>query len=956
MGLSNTDFTDVISFRCTPRNCCSFLVLLTLGFGTLKAEPVQTEFFVSLNGSDTNPGTQAAPFKSLEKARDTIRLVQRNDLNVNVWIEPGEYILPNQIDFDERDGGRGCGTVTYQAHLGTEVLLSGGTPITGWQEGENNIWKAPLDRGVKLRSLYVNGVRARMAGMMGLAIRAGEFHVTSGQAPWAWSTGSKADSSVYTDLPMIHRNPEDVEITNFQLWNCNTVCVRDVLQDGKKVILKHQEPYGAIAQTCYWDNFDAAGHHLVSNAYEFLKEPGQFYFDRAAQTLYYIPRAGEDLSIATVVAPRLVHLLSIKGKDPEHLVRNLIFKGLHLAHSDWNLAEVDGSHGKATCQGACYFKAFTLAPNWHSDLYRNLDVPPGAIECEHCDNIQFLRNRIEHLAAEGIALPNDDNHVRITGNVIRDVAGSGVLIGHPQHVFECDTPKIVLKDGVGIDKEKYPVEDERVCRSNTVNNNYIKDCTQEFYGEAAVSAFFVDGLQVDHNIIDHVNFNGVSLGWGWDNMSHVAGTATSTAKNNSVSFNRFYSVMQRLNDSGAIYTLGAQPETIVQGNYIEGVGSTNFPTLKRYGIHHDAGSAFITTTHNVLDIAPDIWTVHAFRWGAEHDVVVDDLYTTSLRSARGGGSNKLSGYHFNPDNIWPLAAYKIILNSGLEPIYQDIVPESEVGVQDRVFPASVMVPSQAKVPIEQIPVSGKKIVLIRDAAVPSASDIVESIQPMSTSFTAPSITGRYKIAAIDASGEFHPSKGTLVVRNDPPKVTGVEAGKTYAYPVTIRTEGSAILDGDESSVGNEYMLIRNGNRVLSVTLANGEKTDIPFEIDFPQEWIEGEKGVAKGKVPFISDSAFPYKLAGPFAKESSLTFRTTKQASSIRVVYAATANNELTILVNGQQLGLLRTKDTLVPGVGQIPTFQVAEFRVPVPAGSQVTLQADNKTKDVYIRAVVLSN
>ena len=188
MGLSNTDFTDVISFRCTPRNCCSFLVLLTLGFGTLKAEPVQTEFFVSLNGSDTNPGTQAAPFKSLEKARDTIRLVQRNDLNVNIWIEPGEYILPNQIDFDERDGGRGCGTVTYQAHPGTEVLLSGGTPITGWQEGENNIWKAPLDRGVKLRSLYVNGVRARMAGMMGLAIRAGEFHVTSGQAPWAWST------------------------------------------------------------------------------------------------------------------------------------------------------------------------------------------------------------------------------------------------------------------------------------------------------------------------------------------------------------------------------------------------------------------------------------------------------------------------------------------------------------------------------------------------------------------------------------------------------------------------------------------------------------------------------------------------------------------------------------------------------------------------------------------------
>lgn len=91
---------------------------------------------------------------------------------------------------------------------------------------------------------------------------------------------------------MIRRNPEDVEITNFQLWNCNTVCVREVLQESNKVILVHQEPYGAIAQTCHWDNFDAGGRHQVANAYEFLKEPGQFYFDRAAKTLYYIPRPG----------------------------------------------------------------------------------------------------------------------------------------------------------------------------------------------------------------------------------------------------------------------------------------------------------------------------------------------------------------------------------------------------------------------------------------------------------------------------------------------------------------------------------------------------------------------------------------------------------------------------------------------------------------------------------------
>ena len=954
--LSHDDQTDGISCRDNRPFRTGILALIILGLGILKTASAQTEFFVSMNGNDTSLGTQSEPFQHLERARDVLRQMPRLDQNVNVWIGQGEYFLTRQIDFDERDGGQGAGTVTYQALPGKEVVFSGGVRVTGWQRAENNLWKAPLDRGVKLRSLYVNGVRARMAGMMGLASRGGGFHVTAGQAPWAWSTGSKADCSIYTDLPMIHRNPDDVEITNFQLWNCNTVCVRDVVQDGNKVILKHQEPYGAISQTCYWDNFDAAGHHWVSNAYEFLKEPGQFYFDRSAKTLYYIPRAGEDMTSAMVVAPRLVHLMSIKGRDPGHPVRNLAFKGFHFAHSDWNLAEVDGSHGKASCQGACYFNAFTLAPNWHNDMYRNLDVPPGAIECEHCDHIQLVRNSLEHLAAEAVALPNDANHVHITGNVIRDVAGSAVLVGHPQHVFEADTPDLTIKDGAGVAKEKYPPGLERVCRSNSIDNNYIKDCTQEFFGEAAVSAFFVSGLHVDHNIIDHVSFNGVSLGWGWDNMRNVGGKATATASNNSISCNRFFDVMLRLNDSGAIYTLGAQPGTVVRGNYVKGVGGSEFPTLKRYGIHHDAGSAFITTTGNVLDIGPDIWSVHAFRWGSEHDVIVTDVYTTSLRSAQGGGSNKLSGYHFNPDNVWPLAAYEIILKSGIEPTYQDIVPESEVGVQDRVFPASVMVRPLTEVPIAPVTTLGKKVVLIRDVVSPSSSDIVQSIQPMSAFLTAPAIDGSYKVAAIDPSGVFHPSRGTLVVRHPSPSVKGVETGKTYDHPVTIHAEGSAILDGDESSVGTEFTVIKNGSHVLSATLANGEKTDIPFAIDFPQQWMDGERGIASGKVPISGDPAFPYKVAGPFDKESSLAFEATQDAKLIRIIYASTPKNELTLLVNGQKVGVLSAKETLVPGVGQIPTFQVAEISAHVPAGSRVSLQAGHKSVAIYIRAVIFFN
>lgn len=214
------------------------------------------DFYVSSSGSDTNPGNKAAPFRTIEGARNFLRSLPREGMDVTVWIETGEYFLPSTIEFDERDGGLVGGSVTYRSEEGGEVTLSGGTRVTGWQPAEGNLEgslgplrQAPLT--LRQRDPCPHGQREGVCrtwrGVQGDR-RAG---------PWAWDTGSKPDRSIYTDIPMIRRNPEDVEITNFQLWNCNTVCVREVLQESNKVILVHQEPYGAIAQTCHWDNFDA---------------------------------------------------------------------------------------------------------------------------------------------------------------------------------------------------------------------------------------------------------------------------------------------------------------------------------------------------------------------------------------------------------------------------------------------------------------------------------------------------------------------------------------------------------------------------------------------------------------------------------------------------------------------------------------------------------------------------
>ena len=87
--------------------------------------------FVSPDGSDASPGTQAAPFASLSKARDTIRGMDRAT-PITVFVGPGRYQLAETLTFDHRDSGTPVAPIRYRA-LGApgSARLTGGIPVTG---------------------------------------------------------------------------------------------------------------------------------------------------------------------------------------------------------------------------------------------------------------------------------------------------------------------------------------------------------------------------------------------------------------------------------------------------------------------------------------------------------------------------------------------------------------------------------------------------------------------------------------------------------------------------------------------------------------------------------------------------------------------------------------------------------------------------------------------------------
>ena len=64
------------------------------------------------------------------------------------------------------------------------------------------------------------------------------------------------------------------------------------------------------------------------------------------------------MATADVEAPFADQLITISGESTSKRVQNLTFTGITFAHTDYQLTDVAGSHGKTTCQAAQTYTAF----------------------------------------------------------------------------------------------------------------------------------------------------------------------------------------------------------------------------------------------------------------------------------------------------------------------------------------------------------------------------------------------------------------------------------------------------------------------------------------------------------------------------------------------------------------------------------------------------------------------
>ena len=194
-----------------------------------------------------------------------------------------------------------------------------------------------------------------------------------------------------------------------------------------------------------------------------------------------------------------------------------------------------------------------------------------------------------------------------------------------------------------------------ICVDNTFSNNYITKTGKFNMGAPAIHALYTNGLNLSHNEINDVSYTAISLGWGWEAID------SAETGSNTVAYNKLTNYNQMCFDGAAVYTLGDQPGTKINHNYMSGQNLGQ-------AIYFDQGTQFIVADNNAMtDVNQSVFIWHPTVMNNK----VYNTYSASGLFTKNNPNNVLNEIQTFPAGSPPAEAYKIQREAGIEPIYRN---------------------------------------------------------------------------------------------------------------------------------------------------------------------------------------------------------------------------------------------------------------------------------------------
>lgn len=522
--------------------------LLTVALLGLSAAATATEFHVSPTGSNESDGSVAAPFATIERARDAIRRLptaERTAGPVNVFLHAGRHRLTRPVVFSPEDSGTAEAPVIYSARLGEQAVLDGGRAVTGWQVQPDGRWRTtiPEVRSGRwfFRQLHVNGTSRRRARTP----NEGFLRVAGLPEGTPRTVGYHTDCQSFEYAPGDIRpdwhNLQDVEVIVYHFWTDSHLPISKVDPARRIVTFAHR------AGKTFTDDFSEDGaRYIVDNLREGLDQPGEWYLDRRTGVLEYLPMPGETPDSVEVIAPVAPALIRLDGDAAgRRPVRHLRFRDLGFEHTRFEL------------------------PKGNSNDAQGSASVPAAIVLSGAEHCEFAHCQVRLLGTSAFQIHAGSRDNRFVANEICHLAGGGFRLNG------------------GTERSSSLVR----TRNNVIADNHLHHYGEDYPSAVGILLMNTEGNVVAHNHVHHGFYTAVSVGWVW-------GYQRSISRDNRIEYNHLHDIGQGLlSDMGAIYTLGVSPGTVIRNNLIHDVEAHHYGG---WGIYNDEGSSHILIENNVV--------------------------------------------------------------------------------------------------------------------------------------------------------------------------------------------------------------------------------------------------------------------------------------------------------------------------------------------------------------------
>lgn len=516
--------------------------------------------------SPKNVGLSIGPVKTIKRVIDILQ-----EMRGDGYLQPmtvkimGDYFVDSTImpgfagNHEHYSDDFKMENVTFESYGDTRSRLIGGKKLEGFKKDNFNgtdcisLYIPEVEKGEwHFSDLYVSGKRAELTRFP----KEGTLRAITSEypAPSDFTYGSKWFIANKEDLLGI--DVENTIVSFYHYWIDEHSPVESYDSESGKITMSLRSRFEIT--TDYERDSSSHINYYLENVSRTFGEKNEWYLDVKKGTLYYVPENFDKIDELEIFAPTVSKIAEIKGNAASPI------SGIRFRNLDFLCTKGDYMSTSRLAAGP----ESPEGEGFAADAQSVYDAH-GAISFEHAKNCRIENCSFSCLGVHGIEIKKGCTAVRIENCEISEMGGGGVKIF-----------------GRTVDED--PALETNHC---SVRNCTIKNIGKRYAAACGILVCHSSYNELSDNEICYTDYSGISVGWIW-------GYTLSNTFGNHIKNNHIHHIgMGKLSDMGGIYLLGKQSGTILEGNLIHDVNSSNYGG---WGIYTDEGSSYVTIEKNTV--------------------------------------------------------------------------------------------------------------------------------------------------------------------------------------------------------------------------------------------------------------------------------------------------------------------------------------------------------------------